>query len=191
MSPRIGLDVQTILQAAIEIADQDGAEAVTLAALAKKLTIRPPSLYNHIEGLTGLREKLAIYGMEELYNRLAQAANGRTKDESVHAIADAYVEFVRSHPGLYEFTLSTLDKEDKEIQLASKKIVDLSIQVLKEYGLKGEAALHAVRGLRSILHGFSSLEQKGGFGLPFDLDVSLHLLIDSFLAGIDKMKKDF
>jgi hypothetical protein len=33
MSPRIGLDVQTILQAAVEIADQDGAEAVTLADL--------------------------------------------------------------------------------------------------------------------------------------------------------------
>lgn len=190
MSPRIGLDVQTILQAAVEIADQDGAEAVTLAALAKKLTIRPPSLYNHIQGLTDLRRKLAAYGMEELYSRLAQAANGRSKDESVHAIADAYVEFVRSHPGLYEFTLSTLEKENGEIQLAGKKIVDLSIQVLNEYGLKEEAALHAVRGLRSILHGFSSLEQKGGFGLPLDADASLHLLIDSFLAGIDRMKKN-
>jgi AcrR family transcriptional regulator len=190
MSPRIGLDLQTILQAATEIADQEGVEAVTLATLAKKLTIRPPSLYNHIEGLTGLRKKLAIHGIEELYSKLAQAAIGRSKDDAVHAIADGYVAFARSHPGLYEFTLSAPDPIDTEIQLAAKKIVDLTIQVLNGYGLEEDAALHAVRGIRSILHGFSSLEQKGGFGLPLDLDTSLHLLIDSFLAGIDKMKKN-
>ncbi|MGM0874747.1 MAG: TetR/AcrR family transcriptional regulator [Bacillota bacterium] len=190
MSPRIGLDLQTILQAATEIADQDGVEAVTLATLAKKLTIRPPSLYNHIDGLTGLRKKLAIHGIEELYSKLAQAAIGRSKDEAVHAIADAYVSFTRSHPGLYELTLNTSNPNNKDIQLAGKKIVDLTIQVLNGYGLEEEEALHAVRGIRSILHGFSSLEQKGGFGLPLDLDVSLHLLIDSFLAGIYKLKSD-
>jgi AcrR family transcriptional regulator len=190
MSPRIGLDLQTILQAAIEIADQDGVGAVTLATLAKKLTIRPPSLYNHIDGLPGLRKKLAVHGLNEVYNKLAQAAIGKSKDEAVHAMADAYVKFVRAHPGLYELTIGITDLDEEEIHLAGKKIVDLIIQVLNGYGLKEEEALHAVRGIRSILHGFSSLEQKGGFGLPLDLDVSLHLLIDSFLAGIDKMKQD-
>lgn len=189
MSPRRGLDLQIILQAAIEIADQEGVEAVTLATLAKKLSIRPPSLYNHIDGITGLRKKLAFQGLEELYSHLAQAAIGRSKDEAVHEMADAYVTFSRNHPGLYELTIGINDLDDLDIQHAGKKIIDLIIQVLNGYGLKEDEALHAVRGLRSILHGFSSLEQKGGFGLPLDLDVSLHLLIDSFLAGIDKMKQ--
>ncbi|MBO1513385.1 TetR/AcrR family transcriptional regulator [Metabacillus bambusae] len=190
MSPRIGLNLQTILQTATQIANEEGVEAITLATLAKKLSVRPPSLYNHIDGLSGLRRKLAIHGLEELYSKLTQAAIGRSKDVAVHAIADAYVAFVRAQPGLYEITISISDPEDIEIQLAGQKIVDLTIQVLNGYGLEKDAALHAVRGLRSILHGFSSLEQKGGFGLPLDLDISLHLLIDSFLAGIDKMKKD-
>jgi AcrR family transcriptional regulator len=190
MSPRIGLNLQTILQTATQIANEEGVEAITLATLAKKLAVRPPSLYNHIDGLSGLRRKLAIHGMEDLHSKLTQAAIGRSKDEAVHAIADAYVAFVRDQPGLYEITISTSALEDTEIQLAGQKIVDLTIQVLNGYGLEEDAALHAVRGLRSILHGFSSLEQKGGFGLPLDLDISLHLLIDSFLAGIDKMKKD-
>ncbi|OAS89316.1 MULTISPECIES: TetR/AcrR family transcriptional regulator [Metabacillus] len=190
MAPRIGLNLQTILQTATQIANEEGVEAITLATLAKKLSVRPPSLYNHIDGLTGLRRKLAIHGMDDLYSKLTQAAIGRSKDEAVHAIADAYVAFVRDQPGLYEITISTSALEDTEIQLAGQRIVDLTIQVLNGYGLEENAALHAVRGLRSILHGFSSLEQKGGFGLPLDLDISLHLLIDSFLAGIDKMKKD-
>lgn len=186
--PRMGLDLQTILHAATELADEQGLEAVTLATLAKKLNVRPPSLYNHIEGLTGLRKNLSVYGMEMLYEKLAYAAIGRSEDAAVHSVADAYIAFAREHPGLYELTLSASDPESQEIQLAGKRIVDLTIQILNGYGLNNDEVIHAVRGIRSILHGFSSLEQKGGFGLPIDLDQSLHLLIDSFLAGIHKMK---
>jgi hypothetical protein len=53
-----------------------------------------------------------------------------------------------------------------------------------------EAALHAIRGLRSVLHGFASLEQKGGFGLPLDLDVSFRLLVDAFLTGLHTVNAD-
>jgi hypothetical protein len=51
--------------------------------------------------------------------------------------------------------------------------------------LKGERALHTVRGLRSILHGFSALEQKGGFKMNLDLDESLTIIIQGFLKGME------
>lgn len=63
MSPRAGLDRRTLVIAAAEIADHEGIEAVTLAALANKLGVRSPSLYNHINGLQELRTQLAIYGL--------------------------------------------------------------------------------------------------------------------------------
>jgi hypothetical protein len=62
--------------------------------------------------------------------------------------------------------------------------------VLSVYGLKDDAALYAVRGLRSVLHGFASLEQRGGFGLPLSLAESLRLLIKTFIAGIHVMKQN-
>ncbi|HZH60894.1 MAG TPA: WHG domain-containing protein [Metabacillus sp.] len=187
--PRIGLDLKTILQAATVLADKEGLDAVTLASLAKKLNIRPPSLYNHVEGLGGLRKKLAVHGLEVLYDRLAKASIGKSKDEAVHSLSDAYIEFAREHPGIYELTLHSSDQEDQELQRVSRKIVELIVQILSGYGLEDDESIHAVRGLRSILHGFSSLEQKGGFGLPLNTDKSLHLLIDSYLAGIHKMKQ--
>lgn len=188
MSPRVGLDLTTILQAAIAIADTEGMEAITLATLARKLNVRPPSLYNHIDGLNGLRDKLAIYGLGQLYNQMADAAIGKSGDEAVREIGKAYIKFARLHPGLYEATLQAPTKENSEVQEAGGQIVELTIRVLKGYGLDDESSIHAVRGLRSILHGFASLEQKGGFGLPLDLDKSLQLLIDTFLAGIHAMK---
>jgi AcrR family transcriptional regulator len=190
MSPRIGLDLPTILQAAAEIADTHGIEAVTLASLAKKLKIRPPSLYNHVDGLHGLRKKLAVHGLEQLNSILTRAVIGRSGDDAVRALGEAYVSFARSHPGLYEATLLAPDLRDPDVQRAGSESVDLVVRVLNAYGLEDEAALHAVRGLRSILHGFASLEQRGGFGLPLDLDLSLRLLIDSFLAGIHTIKQN-
>ncbi|MFD1735052.1 WHG domain-containing protein [Bacillus salitolerans] len=188
MSPRIGLDQTTILQTAAEIANTEGLAAVTLASLAKKLNIRPPSLYNHVDGLEGLRKKLAIYALEKLYNSLTPVVIGRSGDEAVFHLAQAYVRFARDSPGLYEATLQAPNTHDTEVQLIGKRIVELTIHVLRAYELEDEAAIHAVRGLRSILHGFASLEQKGGFGLPLDLDKSFTLLIKAYLSGIHEMK---
>jgi AcrR family transcriptional regulator len=183
--PKVGLELTTILDAAGEIADQLGINEVTLANLAKKLGIRPPSLYNHFDGLPGLRKKLAIHGINQLYEEIANAAIGETGTRAVLAMSKAYVNFARNHPGIYEATLLAPDPGDEEVQKAGAKIVDLSIRVLKIYHLKGERALHTVRGLRSILHGFSALEQKGGFKMNLDLDESLTIIIQGFLKGME------
>ena len=53
-------------------------------------------------------------------------------------------------------------------------------------GLRGEEGLHAVRGLRSVVHGFASLEVAGGFGLPLNLDESFRRLVEMFIHGLQK-----
>jgi AcrR family transcriptional regulator len=182
--PKVGLELTEILGAAAELADQFGMQEVTLANLAKKLGIRPPSLYNHFDGLAGLRKKMAIYGLDQLYETLAQSAIGVSGDEAVLTISKAYVDFTRKHPGMYEATLMAPDMEDEDVQQAGFKIVDLTVRVLQAYRLEGDTATHAVRGLRSILHGFSSLEQRGGFKMALDLNESLEIIIKAFIHGM-------
>ncbi len=58
--------------------------------------------------------------------------------------------------------------------------------VLEAYDLRDEAALHAIRGLRSLLHGFVSLELAGGFGLPLDIDESFVRLVRIFIGGLPR-----
>jgi AcrR family transcriptional regulator len=188
--PRTGLDTAALLQATAELADRNGLESVTLASLAQRLDIRSPSLYNHVKGLSDLRLKLAVHALDKLHDVLLRSAVGLSGDEAVRALGQAYVGFVRSHPGLYEATQLAADMKNPEMQRVGKfKIVDLVVRVLAYYDLEGEASLHAVRVLRSLLHGFASLEQHGGFGLPLDLDRTLELLIDTFLAGIGTMRQ--
>lgn len=188
--PRIGLDLPTVLQTAADIADAQGIDGLTLALLAKKLNVRTPSLYNHIDGLPGLRAKLSVYGLEQLHGKLTDAAVGRSGDDAIRAFGAAYLAFARSRPGLYDLTLRAPDPQAPEVVRAGQKLVDLLVRLLGGYGLNEEGALHAIRGLRSLLHGFVSLEQKGGFGLPLDLDTSFRLLLDAFLAGIRTIRSD-
>jgi AcrR family transcriptional regulator len=182
--PKVGLEITAILDVAGQIADDQGMQEVTLANLAKQLGIRPPSLYNHFDGLGGLRKKMAIYGLNRLYDELVDAAIGVSGDEAVLAISKAYVNFARKHPGIYEATLMAPEMGDEEVQQAGKKVVDLTVTVLQNYDLNDDLAFHAVRGLRSILHGFSSLEQRGGFKMELDLNESLEIIVMTFIHGM-------
>jgi AcrR family transcriptional regulator len=186
--PKVALDLEAVIEAAAEIADQFGAQEVTLANLAKRLNIRPPSLYNHVDGLPGLRKELAIFGLNKLYEELTRTAVGLTGEKAILELSKTYIYFARKHPGIYEATLLAPDPKDPDVQASGGKIIDLALNVLRDYDLEGDSALHAVRGFRSILHGFSSLEQKGGLELALDLDVSLVLIIKAFLAGIGELK---
>lgn len=184
MSPRMGINLETILQESIKIADESGIHAVTIASLAKRLNIRPPSLYNHIEGLAEIRKKLAIHGLEELHDKMTKEATSKSGDEAVLALGVAYVAFVRLHPGLYEAILLSSDNQDVEVMHAGEKVVTIVLEGLQHYNLKEPDSIHAVRTLRSILHGFASLEQMSGFNIPIDLDESLNYAIKIFLLGI-------
>ncbi|WP_370297356.1 WHG domain-containing protein [Rossellomorea marisflavi] len=189
MSPRIGMDLDIIVKAAIELADREGMSEVTLATLAKSLDVRPPSLYNHVKGgLPALKIEMAKLGYSQLNRRLTDASVGRSMDAAVLAFGMAYVQFVRDHPGLYEAMLMVAIGADEELQDIQDQSIRIITQVMEGYDLGEHGTLHAVRGLRSILHGFASLEQHGEFGLPLEKDKSLTKSINAFLAGIHWFK---
>jgi len=182
--PRVGLDAQTVIDAAAELADSKGPEAVTLTSLAKRLNVKPPSLYNHLDGLEGVRRALALKALKEISARITRAAVGLARDDALIAIAAAFREFAREHPGLYTASLRAPAPGDAEHTAAGNEIVAVVVAVLAGYGLKGDDVLHATRGLRALVHGFVSLEAAGAFGLPLDLDESFRRLLRAFITGL-------
>ena len=184
MAPRNGINLHKILLAATEIIDTNGLNELTLTSLAQKLDIRSPSLYNHFDGLPDIRRLLSIYGLEQLLSALMRAAVGRSGDEAIREMAKAYISFARAHPGLYEVTFIAPAYIDDDLQKVGQEIVDLVTQVLEAYQMEKSDTIHIARALRSLLHGFASLEQRGGFGMPIDLDDSFKHMVDTFLAGL-------
>ncbi|HWL25067.1 MAG TPA: WHG domain-containing protein [Ureibacillus sp.] len=182
--PRVGLDLNRIIKTAIEIADNEGIEAVTLATLARRLSVKSPSLFNHINGLSSLKREMSLYGLNLLFDKLKCAKQDKQSNDAMVAIANAYIEFTREHPGLYELTIKAPEENDQEIEEISNGIIKLIIDVLGDFQLDEEAIIHTIRGFRSILHGFASLEQKGAFGMPISTEESFHFIIKSFLATL-------
>jgi AcrR family transcriptional regulator len=184
MQPKARLDHAAVIQAAADLADAEGFDQLTLASLAERLGVRVPSLYNHVSGLPGLRRDLVLLGSRELSARLARATIGRAADDAVVALAQAYRAFAREHPGLYAAAQRAPDPADQEAQAAAREVVEIVLAVLAAYSLQEETAIHAVRGLRSALHGFVTLEASGGFGIPLGLDESFRRLIQMLIRGL-------
>ncbi len=184
MARSIGLDRTRVIAAAAELADRDGLEALTLAKVAAHLGVRLPSLYNYVDGLDGMRRELALLGCRELAGVVTHATIGTTQDEAVVALAEAYHAYAVAHPGRYAATVRAPGPDDTELQQAAEQLIVILAKVLEPYQLGEEMLLHTIRALRSIVHGFVSLESSGGFGLPLSRDASFHYLISLFVAGL-------
>jgi AcrR family transcriptional regulator len=170
-----------VVQAAADIVDREGVDALTLAALATHFKVAVPSLYNHVGGLPGLQHQLSILGKRQLAQQLGQAVMGKSGEDAVTAMADAYRSYVKAHPGLYTCTLRASRENEPETRLADEEAVTIALKVLAHYDLDDEMAFHMIRAFRSLVHGFASLEIAGGFGMPLSLDESFRLLIQGYI----------
>ena len=182
--PRAGLTPDVVLDAAAEIADADGLPAATLTRLAGKLGVRPPSLYKHVDGQEAIQRGLALRGLREATARAQRATVGKAGDDALFAFARAYWQFARERPGLYAASVRAAKLGENDIAAAGEALLAVVLSVLAGYGVKGDDALHATRGLRAIVHGFVSLDAAGGFRLKLDLDESLSRLLKAFSADL-------
>ena len=189
MSPRAGLNRVAVVEAAAALVDEEGAgEELSLARLAERLGVRKPSLYNHVGGVEDLRRELTFVGLRELGRSLSRAAVGRSGEEGLFALAEAYRRFIKQRPGLYEATVRSprlYAPNDPELRAAEGEALEPVLAVLDSCGIGGEEAIHAARGLRSIAHGFATLEEGGGFGIDVDADESFRRLVRAFVDGLD------
>lgn len=189
MPRRAGLDKAMVVQTAADLANAEGVDALSLGRLAERLGVRTPSLYNHIDGLPGLYRELSLLNTRRLGERLGNAAIGKAGPDAVMAVAQAYREHIKESPGLYMASLRAAGNQAPasiELQAAEERVVQVGLAVVASFGLSGEDGLHAVRGLRSVIHGFATLEVAGGFGLPFDCDESFRRLIAMLIAGLQE-----
>lgn len=179
--PRAGLTRQIVVDAAAILADDVGYDELTLAALAKRLGVALPSLYKHVAGLEAVKAELGLLATRELGEALGRAGVGRAQGDALRGVAAAYRSYVTQHPGRYAATVRAVAPDDHlaaERLAASEVAVGVLFAVLEGYGLTGPDLVDAARAVRSSLHGFSVLENAGGFGLPRDVSRSFDALVD-------------
>ena len=113
---------------------------------------------------------------------------GFSGGEAIEAMATAYRDFAHKHPGLYTAFQRAADPEDAALQEAQSEVFEIVLRVVTPARSERDNAIHIVRLLRSLMHGFVSLEIGGGFGLPQDIDETFQRLIQVMIQIVKEGK---
>lgn len=159
--PRAGLTRERLVEAAATLADEEGFEALTLAAVARHFDVKLASLYSHVPNVDGLKTGVALLALSALADRAEEAVAGRAGRDALVALADAHRSFAREHPGL--FAAARFPVDPASAANGGVRIARVSQAALRAYGLSEADRVHAIRLMGSLFLGFPLLEFAGSF----------------------------
>jgi AcrR family transcriptional regulator len=183
--PRAGLTGDDVVASAAGLADEIGFQGVTMGLLADRLGVRPPSLYKHVDGLADVQHRLAALAMAELGEVIRDAVQGKAGYDALAAMMTEIRGYVIAHPGRYMATTGAeVTGPDDPLQAASTRVIGSIAAVLRGYGIAEVEMTHAIRTIRSTLHGFAILEISRGFQWDADPDESFQWMIGFIDRGL-------
>jgi AcrR family transcriptional regulator len=167
------------------LADEIGFAQLSMGLLAERLGVKTPSLYNHVDNLADLIHRIAVLAATELGDALRDAIQGRAGSDALIVAAQAMRAYVKEHPGRYAAGNAVQPAgPDDPLTTAITRLLGSLSAVLRGYQLDPAQEIHALRMLRSMLHGFATLEVEGGFRFDTDVDDSFTWMVDLIDHGL-------
>lgn len=175
-----------LLRVAREEIARHGAQAVSLASLARQAGVSQPAPYRHFADREALLEAVATEAFEEFAARLAEAVAGRTPPEALRAIAVAYLSFGEADVEVYRLMfasgLTPLAAPARDLDRASGKAFELLRAAMRALrpgpGADDDAYLAWAH-----LHGLVMLKADGFIVRPLERFVDLMGMLAHRPAG--------
>lgn len=193
---RVPLTRDRVVAAAIDLADRDGLESLTMRRLGRALGVEAMSLYNHVTDkddlLDGMADRIAAeFEVPSAGDDWADAL--RRSSRAAHAVL------------LRHAWAGSLLESRVNLGPARLRYVDAVIGVLSGAGFSMPTVGQAFTALDSHLYGFTLQEQSWAFDMedapataaamaeavPADEYPSLAAMIDAFVATPDAFPLDF
>jgi AcrR family transcriptional regulator len=180
------LTQQDVIQAAIACLDQEGETALGVNRVARELSIKPPAIYKHLDGNSGLRRAVALtIWRSYLVDCQQKMATITDPLALLRAGAQATRNFARSHPARYRimmhYQMRATDPEEAAIIQESLHWFQTSLQL---YKLNHEALIDVMRMVNAAIYGFIIREQSDLMTLDRSSDVSYEVMLDALLVAI-------
>ncbi|MCE7080465.1 TetR/AcrR family transcriptional regulator [Streptomyces sp. ST2-7A] len=181
---RAGLSRDRLIRAGAELADEVGFDRVTVSELARRFDVKAASLYSHVRNSADLTTGITLLALEELADRAADALVGLAGRDALAALATAYRDYAREHPGRYAAARARLDP-GAAAGSAGVRHARMTRAILRDYGLAEPEETHAVRMVGAVIHGYAELESAGGFEhTPVDSRESWDWTLDALDAAL-------
>lgn len=154
---------RTIVEAARQILEREGASALTMRRLAADLGMKAPSLYKHFPDKETLELELVIVGFEESAVAFEAALATRPRSQ-IAALGAAYREYARAHPHIYRLmTDRPLPRERLPVGLEYRAAAPLA---------QAMGSIAGARAAWALAHGLVILEINARFPADADIDAA-------------------
>ena len=185
--PRQGLTTEIVVGVAALLAEEIGAENLTLHKLANRLNIKPASLYTHISGIEQLYVLLSNLALKQLGTAMMEAVKDKKRGEAIRAISAAYRDYAKQNPEMYRMIMKVPYSHSEQLVNAGKNVKAALFELLSQYTADRLKIIFLSRYYHSILHGFISLEQAGFFDDAISVDESLSKIVANFIEQLESI----
>jgi AcrR family transcriptional regulator len=176
-------DLAAIVAAGRAILEADGADGLTMQAVATRVGVRAPSLYKHVRDRRALLVLVIGAALDDLAGRLEATATIADPRERLVRQADEVRRFAHDQPVGFTlvFTAHGAPRPDDAATLRSTQPL---LGAVRE--IVGEAhALDAARLLTAWIVGFLGMELGGAFRLGGDVDGAWAWGLTRIVAALD------
>jgi len=152
--PRLPLSRDRILQAALELVDEHGIDALTMRRLGQELGFEAMSLYNHVANKDDV-----IDGMLDLVLDEGELpVSGGDWEKSIRESATSIHAALRKHPWAANLLMSY-----GQVRPARLQYIESLLGRLREAGFSADTTYHAYHVLDGHIFGFSLWETAHSF----------------------------
>ncbi len=151
---------QAILQAALEIATEEGWQAVTIRRVAERIEYSPSALYKYFEDKEDILRTLLLQRFQHIVAVLERVADQEQHpEERLLQMASAYWDFAWHQPTVYQlmFDLKGKIHEVDEAKAAFLVVRSAIEQWSRVCGVKINDLDQAVEMIWATMHGFVAL----------------------------------
>jgi AcrR family transcriptional regulator len=173
-----------IVDAGLELLESGGLDAVTMAAIAERVGVKPASLYKHVRDRSALIAELVEATALALGRDLTAGDTlAATPRERLATLAHGYRAFAAAHPRATTLLFMDLGPGVALDAEASRAAAWPVLEVATEL-VGAERALPVARVLTAFVHGFTSMESAGAFRLGGDVDAAFEAGVAILADGL-------
>jgi len=184
------LTQQDVIEAAIACLDREGESALGVNRVARELGIKPPAIYKHLDGNSGLKRAVAVALWQDFFAfcqpRSTVLSNSK---ELLQAGGRATRDYARSHPARYKVMMQfQLQPSDPDAAAIIQEALNFFRRILEPYEFTNNRLIDAMRMVNAAINGFIALEQGKMLTLERSTDASFEVMLEALVVAIEHIR---
>lgn len=185
MPPRVKFSREEIVQAALDVAREKGADAMTTRDIAAKLGVSTQPIFTYFRSMREVRA--AVHAAAETFYQ-KYAAEGLAEEIPFLGYGMRHIRFAREEPELYRLLFLTHDAGEKGAMDAMRHSLDYVKEPLERiYHISEAEAERYFRDLWIVVYGIAALIVTGD--CPYS-DAEIGAILTGFSLSICKAIKE-